>query len=188
MAQFRPEDAMSIRNMLRYGVAAMALLTTLSLGGAQAALADVTYYLSAREGFRMPHWTAPLQRLRDSATPPTNETLAPQSSRVACEVSVSRPRSSSGHPTPRTRRPPGRSCISTISGLGEFGAATRIGKPMRGYGWKFAYTYHAPASRGTQYANRARPGQGETWEGTGDDEGLTCRSILNGLGSVCSNF
>jgi hypothetical protein len=51
---------------------------------------------------------------------------------------------------------------------------------MLGRGWRFAYTHQGPGG------SQAR---GKTWQEI-DDSGVlvTCRSILGGFGSVCTNF
>jgi hypothetical protein len=51
---------------------------------------------------------------------------------------------------------------------------------MLGRGWQFTYTKHAPVSSS---------GHEQTWKEV-DDSGvlLTCRGILGGFGSVCTNF
>jgi len=46
----RQEGAISIRNLLRNGTVAAAVLTTLSLGGTQAVLADDSYYFVSTRG------------------------------------------------------------------------------------------------------------------------------------------
>jgi hypothetical protein len=51
---------------------------------------------------------------------------------------------------------------------------------MLGRGWQFAYTKHAPT---------VASGHEKTWQEIDDDGVLvTCRAILGGFGSVCSNF
>lgn len=204
----RQEGAISIRNLLRNGTVAATVLTTLSLGGTQAVLADDTYYFVSTRGLPDAERDAGVASATRQCDPGDQHDYGSAKFK-SCMLGL-------GFKATTVKRTPDaadRAATGTVVHFNDMKpsvarsdadreADTRRCDPngsidyesakfkscMLGYGWKLAYTYHAPASRTTRYAYHPGRGQEDTWQGTGDDEGLTCRSILNGLGSVCSNF
>ncbi len=200
---------MSLRKTLRHGSAAAAVFAALSVCGAQAVLADDTYYFASTRGLPDAELDASVANATTQCDPGDRRDYASAKFK-SCMLS----RGFRASAVKRTLDAADKAATGTVvhfndlmpngvrrsdanrevdarrcdpNGAVDYESA-QFKSCMLRYGWKCAYAYHAPASRGTQYAYRPRRGKEETWQGTGDDEGLTCRSIMNGLGSVCSNF
>ena len=179
---------MSIRNFLRNGTVAAAVLTTLSLGGTQAVLADDSYYFVSTRGLPDAELDAGVASATRQCDPGDQHDYGSAKFK-SCMLGL-------GFKATTVKRTPDaadRAATGTVVHFNDMKPSIARSDADREPTRADAIptdrsTTSRQTSRTTRYAYHPGRGQEETWQGTGDDEGLTCRSILNGLGSVCSNF